>query len=51
MLVHQFILVFVSAFRRFESVLVTIPDRLRGTMSQEPAESSKLQEADSEQAA
>ncbi len=33
MLLHQFILVFVSAFKRFESVLLTLPDRVRQTVS------------------
>ncbi len=50
-MLHQFILVFVSAFKRFESVLLIMADRLRGTISQDPGEGSELQEADSERAA
>ena len=49
MLVHQFILVFVSAFKRFESVLLTAPERVRQMMSGEVGE--ELQEPETEQAA
>ena len=49
MLVHQFILVFVSAFKRFESVLLTAPERVRQLMAGEVGE--ELQESETEQAA
>jgi hypothetical protein len=50
MLAHQFILVFVSAFKRFESVLLTTPERVRQMLSRQPRESD-LQEPETEQAA
>jgi hypothetical protein len=50
MLLHQFILVFVSAFRRFESVLLTIPDRMRQSLSRDVGD-PELQETETEQAA
>ena len=51
MLLHQFILVFVSAFRRFESVLLTIPERLRSTTLASEISSGELEEPETEQAA
>lgn len=51
MLLHQFILVFVSAFRRFESVLLTIPDRLRQTTSRSEIGAAEMEEPETEQAA
>ena len=50
MLVHQFILVFVSAFKRFESVLLTAPERVRQMVSRETTD-GELQEPETEQAA
>jgi len=50
MLVHQFILVFVSAFKRFESVLLTAPERVRQMMSGDAGD-AELQESETEQAA
>jgi hypothetical protein len=51
MLLHQFILVFVSAFKRFESVLLTIPDRLRQAMSRSEIAVAEMEEPETEQAA
>jgi hypothetical protein len=51
MLTHQFILVLVSAFKRFESVLFTIPGSLRRMLSRDAAVASELQEPETEQAA
>jgi hypothetical protein len=51
MLLHQFILVFVSAFKRFESVLLTIPDRVRQTMSRSEISRAEMEEPETEQAA
>jgi hypothetical protein len=51
MLLHQFILVFVSAFKRFESVLLTIPDRLRQSMSPSEISTAEMEEPETEQAA
>jgi hypothetical protein len=51
MLLHQFILVFVSAFKRFESVLLTIPDRMRQSVSRNQIGSAEMEESESEQAA
>ena len=51
MLLHQFILVFVSAFKRFESVLLTVPDRLRGSISGGEIAAGDLEEPETEQAA
>lgn len=51
MLLHQFILVFVSAFKRFESVLLTIPERLRGAISGGDMSAGDLEEPETEQAA
>jgi hypothetical protein len=50
MLVHQFILVFVSAFKRFESVLLTTLERVRQMMSRQ-SDDAELQEPETEQAA
>jgi hypothetical protein len=51
MLLHQFILVFVSAFKRFESVLLTIPARLRQSISRTEISGSEMEEPETEQAA
>jgi hypothetical protein len=51
MLLHQFIMVFVSAFKRFESVLLTIPDRMRQSVSPSPIGGSEMEESETEQAA
>jgi hypothetical protein len=50
MLAHQFILVLVSAFKRFESVLLTAPERVRQMVSGEAGD-AELQEPETEQAA
>ncbi len=51
MLVHQFILVFVSAFKRFESHLLHLPGEIRRRMSGGEVAEADLQEVESEQAA
>jgi hypothetical protein len=51
MLLHQFILVFVSAIKRFESHLLHVPGQLRRVMSREKSVDSDLQEAETKQAA
>jgi hypothetical protein len=51
MLLHQFIVVFVSAFKRFESVFLTFPDRLRRMVSRDRASSPEFQETETERAA
>ncbi len=51
MLLHQFILVFVSAFRRFESVLLAIPDRLRQMMLRSEIAAAEIEDPETEQAA
>ncbi len=51
MLLHQFIVVFVSAFKRFESVLLTIPERMRQSVSRSPISSADMEEPETEQAA
>ena len=51
MLLHQFILVSVSAFKRFESVLLTIPGSVRRLLSRGEAVEPELQESETEQAA
>jgi hypothetical protein len=51
MLLHQFILVFVSAFKRFESHLQHLPGELRRMVSREKLADSDLPEAKSKQAA
>ncbi len=51
MLLHQFILVFVSALKRFESELMTIPDRLRQTMSRDEIVGAEMEDPETERAA
>jgi hypothetical protein len=51
MLLHQFILVFVSAVKRFESVLLTVPDRVRQMVSRDETVPSDFQETETERAA
>ena len=51
MLLHQFILVLVSAFKRFESVLLTIPDRVRQTVSRNEIAGAEMEDPETERAA
>jgi hypothetical protein len=51
MLLHQFIMVFVSAFKRFESVFLTVPDRLRRMVLRDEPNASDFQETETERAA
>jgi len=51
MLLHQFILVLVSAFKRFESHLLHLPGELQRMTSREKAADSDLQDAETKQAA
>jgi len=51
MLAHQFILVLVSAFKRFESVLLTIPGSVQRMLARDSGSGSELQEPETEQAA
>jgi hypothetical protein len=51
MLMHQFILVAVGTLKRFESVLLSIPQTLRRMTSREDVGGSDLQEPETEQAA
>jgi hypothetical protein len=51
MLLHQFILVFVTAVKRFESHLVHLPGEVRRMISRDKVADSDLQDAETEQAA
>jgi len=51
MLLHQFILVLVSAFKRFESHLLHLPGELRRVMARDKVADSDLPEAETKQAA
>ena len=51
MLLHQFILVLVSAFKRFESHLIHLPGELRRVVTREKVADSNLPDAETKQAA
>jgi hypothetical protein len=51
MLIHQFILVLVSAFKRFESHLLHLPGEFRRVMGREKTAEPDLREAETERAA
>jgi hypothetical protein len=51
MLLHQFILVLVSAFKRFESHLLHLPAEVRRMVAREKNADSDLPEAETKQAA
>jgi hypothetical protein len=51
MLLHQFILVLVSAFKRFESHLLHLPGEVRRAVGREKVVDSDLRDTETEQAA